>query len=61
MNPRMFKGYVKTKKERREDIHEKLNAVLVDFGKGEATADDLHEVLVEIQDRWEDTITTNCA
>lgn len=38
-------------------IYDELCMVLLDFEGGYASANDLYEMLVKIQNRWEDTIT----
>lgn len=42
---------------KRDEIYDRLSAVLTDYEMGEANAKDLYEMLTEIQNCWEDVIT----
>lgn len=41
----------------RNGIYDKLSRVLTDYEEGACDAEDLYDMLVEIQTAWEDTIT----
>lgn len=41
----------------KQQIYDKLSRVLTEYEHSEANEIDLYKMLVEIQNRWEDTIT----
>ncbi|MDK7626048.1 MULTISPECIES: hypothetical protein [Bacillus] len=38
-------------------IYSEICSVLTDFENGDASAEDLYSMLIDVQNRWEDTIT----
>lgn len=45
--------------ETKQSIYDKLSRTLTDYESGVANEKDLYNMLVEVQNRWEDTITTD--
>lgn len=43
----------------RKALYDELSHVLTDYEEDRADASDLYDMLVKIQNRWEDTITAN--
>ncbi len=41
------------------EIYDNISKVLTDYENEEATAEDLYNTLVEIQNKWEDIITVD--
>ena len=41
------------------EIYDSISKVLTDYENEEATAEDLYNTLIEIQNRWEDTIVVD--
>ncbi len=41
----------------KNELYDMICRVLTDYEEGNANAEDLYDVLVEVQNRWEDVIT----
>ena len=45
--------------DKKQEIYDNISAILTMYEQGLADERDLYNVLVEIQNRWEDTITAD--